>query len=115
MNIITETRKNMENWFGRKQRKAYRRMQGDNYRGYVYQLTLPDTDMECTAIIRLTDLNMLDCATAVERLSAGLLPSDGSQKRDLRKHLEILSGRLLGNVSGNLPFGDDSYDEEERI
>ena len=59
MNIITETRENMENWFGRKQRKAYRRMQGDNYRGYVYQLTLPDTDMECTAVIRLTDLNML--------------------------------------------------------
>lgn len=59
MNIITETRENIENWFGRKQRKAYRRMQGDNYRGYVYQLTLPDTDMECTAVIRLTDLNML--------------------------------------------------------
>ena len=59
MNIITETRENIENWFGRKQRNAYRRMQGDNYRGYVYQLTLPDTDMECTAVIRLTDLNML--------------------------------------------------------
>ena len=59
MNIITETRENIENWFGRKQRNAYRRMQGDNYRGYVYQLTLPDTDMECTALIRLTDLNML--------------------------------------------------------
>lgn len=28
MNIITETRENIENWFGRKQRKAYRRMQG---------------------------------------------------------------------------------------
>ena len=349
MNIITETRENIENWFGRKQRKAYRRMQGDNYRGYVYQLTLPDTDMECTAVIRLTDLNMLvyvlysgirvldpvlmapvalycqqrvktrfggmeaeelsgcimycaetvfresavseetlelyeeeairticthyenlkalasgrflsleepveipyaaekkvdqeaataairtylesedhniraenlnaedtnkfvceirvggkhlmvnytvsdcgiltltgyygtsqmpvkkeyryavaeylnrqnssnlygmlrvgtenagwscsistslldepaservisnmerilmenmtDCATAVERLSAGLLPSDGSQERDLRKHLEMLSGKLLGNVLGNLPFGDDTDDEEE--
>ena len=59
MNIITETRENIENWFGRKQRNAYRRMQGDNYRGYVYQLTLPDTDMECTAVLRLTDLNML--------------------------------------------------------
>ena len=348
MNIITETRENMENWFGRKQRKAYRRMQGDNYRGYVYQLTLPDTGMECTAVIRLTDLNMLvyelysgirvqdpilmapvalycqqvktrfggmeaedqsgcimycaetvfresavseetlelyeeeairtirshyenlkalalgkflsleepveiayarekkvdqaaaaaairtylesedhniraenlnaedtnkfvceirvggkhlmvnysvsdcgiltltgyygtaqmpvkkeyryavaeylnrqnsgnlygmlrvgtentgwscsittslldepvservisnmeriliknmmECATAVERLSAGLLPSDGSQERDLRKHLEMLSGNLLGNVLGNLPFGDDTDDEEE--
>ena len=348
MNIIAQTRENIENWFGRKQRKAYRRMQGDNYRGYVYQLTLPDTDMECTAVIRLTDLNMLvyvlysgirvldpvlmapvalycqqrvktrfggmeaeelsgcimycaetvfresavseetlelyeeeairticthyenlkalasgrflsleepveipyaaekkvdqaaaaairtylesedhniraenlnadnankflceirvggkhlmvnyavsdcgiltltgyygtsqmpvkkeyryavaeylnrqnssnlygmlrvgtenagwscsistslldepaservisnmerilmenmtDCATAVERLSAGLLPSDGSQERDLRKHLEMLSGNLLGNVLGNLPFGDDTDDEEE--
>lgn len=59
MNIITETRENIENWFGRKQRKAYRRMQGDNYRGYVYQLTMPDTGMECTAVLRLTDLNML--------------------------------------------------------
>lgn len=59
MNIITETRENIENWFAGKQRKAYRRMQGDNYRGYVYQLTLPDTDRECTAVIRLTDLNML--------------------------------------------------------
>ena len=59
MNIITKTRENIENWFGRKQRNAYRRMQGDNYRGYVYQLTMPDTGMECTAVLRLTDLNML--------------------------------------------------------
>ena len=59
MNIIAETRENIENWLDRKQRKAYKRMQGDNYRGYVYQLMLPDPNMDCAAVIRLTDLNML--------------------------------------------------------
>lgn len=34
-------------------------MKGDNYQGYVYQLTLPDPNMDCAAVIRLTDLNML--------------------------------------------------------
>ena len=59
MNIIAETRENIENWLDRKQRKAYKRMKGDNYQGYVYQLMLPDPNMDCAAVIRLTDLNML--------------------------------------------------------
>lgn len=59
MNIIAETRENIENWLGRKQGKAYKRMKGDNYQGYVYQLTLPDPNMDCAAVIRLPDLNML--------------------------------------------------------
>lgn len=46
MNIIAETRENIENWLGRKQGKAYKRMKGDNYQGYVYQLTLPDPNMD---------------------------------------------------------------------
>ena len=59
MNIIAETRENIENWLDRKQRKAYKRMKGDKYQGYVYQLMLPDPNMDCAAVIRLTDLNML--------------------------------------------------------
>ena len=59
MNIIAETRENIENWLERKQRKAYKRMKGDNYQAYVYQLTLPDPNMDCAAVIHLTDLNML--------------------------------------------------------
>lgn len=59
MNIIAETRTNIENWLGRKQKKAYKRMKGDNYHSYVYQLALPDTNTVCTEVFRLTDLNML--------------------------------------------------------
>ena len=55
----------------------------------------------------------MDCATVTDRLSAGLLVSDGRQGRDLKQHLEMLSSKLLGNVLGNLPFGDDTDDEEE--
>ena len=59
MNIITETRGNIENWLSRKQRKTYKRMKTDNYRGYLYQVTLPDPKITATVVLRLTDLNML--------------------------------------------------------
>lgn len=58
MNIIAEIRSNIENWMNRKQRKVYKRMKRDNYWDYVYQLTLPDTNMVCTAVISLLRISL---------------------------------------------------------
>ena len=71
----------------------------------------PASERVISNMERILIHGIMDCATVTDRLSAGLLVSDGRQGRDLKQQLEMLSSKLLGNVLGDHPFGDDTDDE----